>query len=641
MPKEAQSFAALLATAAQPGAPAESRLEAFAQIVRRYQDMVFGCAYAVLGDVHSAEDAAQEAFLSAYRALPALRDHGAFPAWLRRIVMNQCHHQTRGRRLPLTSMDAAASMPTPEVAPPEAAARNELAERVLVAIGALSARQRMVTTLYYVNGYSQNEIAGFLDVSVSTVKKRLFDARRQLKERALTMVADQLNRSKPGPEFADRIRRMVGLIRQGERLEALRVQEATLGALNELARAGHHAQVVREHRAAMRLLAEIGPEPHIWCQTYGLYADSYVKTGSARELADGIASTIPEDPTPQDAAMWVAEQMIVLMDALRDAGDAQKAARVGRRVLELAQKAADAIEFEPWEEPPDGRRGSPIAIIDQKLRTGRTDEYFAKAQSLLDAGDLAAFSGCVNCFWGLPEVMLLGLPASPRVEEMPALLNRLHAIASALANQKRHPFAHRVIDRCLQTIEQIRDEAPYRFHRVHTLIIRAKIAVEQDDQGAAQRAKQKVLDELQAGERDLARACPGVSRHEDARDPEQLFWLQQLGRAYFQAIHSLEQLAGLIEPVDAYRLARRAAELHDEPYVHERLARWALSIDHDRAAALEHLRRAMAPGSEVVLTRANRYWFYNRPEYEAVRADAEFLALVGPPDPPDTFPQVE
>ena len=65
-------------------------LEAYGQLVRCFQDMAYGYAYAVLGDFHLAEDAAQEAFLQAYRDLPDLREPAAFPGWLRRIVLNQC-----------------------------------------------------------------------------------------------------------------------------------------------------------------------------------------------------------------------------------------------------------------------------------------------------------------------------------------------------------------------------------------------------------------------------------------------------------------------------------------------------------------------------------------------------------------------
>lgn len=66
-------------------------LEAFGTLVKRFQDMAYGCAYAVLGDFHLAEDAAQEAFVTAYHHLGKLRDPKKFPGWFRRIVLSQCN----------------------------------------------------------------------------------------------------------------------------------------------------------------------------------------------------------------------------------------------------------------------------------------------------------------------------------------------------------------------------------------------------------------------------------------------------------------------------------------------------------------------------------------------------------------------
>ena len=61
-------------------------LDAFEALVRRFQDMACGYAYSILGDFHLAEDAAQEAFVDAYRNLGQLREPRAFPGWFRRVV---------------------------------------------------------------------------------------------------------------------------------------------------------------------------------------------------------------------------------------------------------------------------------------------------------------------------------------------------------------------------------------------------------------------------------------------------------------------------------------------------------------------------------------------------------------------------
>ena len=76
---------------------------AFGEIVRRFQDMAFACAYGALGDFYLAEDAAQEAFISAWRNLDQLRVVEAFPGWLKRIVLTQCYRFTRNKQFELVT----------------------------------------------------------------------------------------------------------------------------------------------------------------------------------------------------------------------------------------------------------------------------------------------------------------------------------------------------------------------------------------------------------------------------------------------------------------------------------------------------------------------------------------------------------
>src|SRR5689334_6617300 len=86
--------------------------DAFTELVRRSQQMAFGYAYALLGDFHLAEDAAQEAFLTAYYNLHQLRTTEAFPGWLRGIVRHHCQHIRRTRRvvwLPLEQAEVVAA----------------------------------------------------------------------------------------------------------------------------------------------------------------------------------------------------------------------------------------------------------------------------------------------------------------------------------------------------------------------------------------------------------------------------------------------------------------------------------------------------------------------------------------------------
>jgi len=211
-----ETISVLIERAVDGDVPLADRLAAFGQLVQRFQDMVYGCAYAILGDFHLAQDAAQEAFLTAYRELPKLRQPRAFPAWLRRIVISQCRRITRRKRLSTTALDTAAAVPSTVPQPGEALEKREMKDKVLAAIRALPDHQRMATTLFYINGYSQKDIAEFLEVPVTTVKKRLADSRTRLKERMVAMVKNKLKKHSLPEEFTQRVLSFAEIIKHGE-----------------------------------------------------------------------------------------------------------------------------------------------------------------------------------------------------------------------------------------------------------------------------------------------------------------------------------------------------------------------------------------------------------------------------------------
>lgn len=183
-------------------------LEAFGEIVRRFQDMAHGCAYSFLGDFHLAEDVAQEAFLDAYRQLPSLRNPEAFSSWFRRVVFKHCDRITRGKHIRTVSMDAAAATIAGEdTDAAQLTEDHETQEEVLAAIRALPEHERIVTMLFYINGYSQKEIGEFLEVPVTTVKKRLYDSRKRLERRMMDMVRTTLWENALPEDFAERLLR--------------------------------------------------------------------------------------------------------------------------------------------------------------------------------------------------------------------------------------------------------------------------------------------------------------------------------------------------------------------------------------------------------------------------------------------------
>jgi RNA polymerase sigma-70 factor (ECF subfamily) len=170
--------------------------------------MAFGCAYAVLGDFYLAEDAAQEAFITAWQNLNQLRVPMAFSGWLRRIVLTRCNRLTRGQRLSILPLDVGVNSASPEPDPQFNAEQRDLRAKVLAEIQGLPEKERLVTTLFYVNGYTHSDIGEFLELPVSTVNKRLHSARQRLKKSAtVEMFRDDLKKRRPSRSraFAEKV----------------------------------------------------------------------------------------------------------------------------------------------------------------------------------------------------------------------------------------------------------------------------------------------------------------------------------------------------------------------------------------------------------------------------------------------------
>lgn len=164
---------------------------AFEALVVAYQGSAFGYAHSLLGDAQRAEDAAQDAFLIAYKSLSTLREAAAFPGWLRGIVFRCASRVWRGRR-------PFADLATAQIAEPRAADDGlENAELVAHALKALPPELREVVTLFYLQERSQKEVAAFLGIPETTVVNRLHKARSVIKR--------SLNIMKVGPEFAGKV----------------------------------------------------------------------------------------------------------------------------------------------------------------------------------------------------------------------------------------------------------------------------------------------------------------------------------------------------------------------------------------------------------------------------------------------------
>ncbi|HEU5227290.1 MAG TPA: sigma-70 family RNA polymerase sigma factor [Ktedonobacteraceae bacterium] len=195
-------------TAAQKG-----DLDAFSQIVQRFQGMAYASAYTMLHDVHLAEDVAQEAFIEAYLNLASLREPAAFPGWFRRIVFKQGDRLIRGKHLSTVPFEptAAFDVPGDELDPALVVEGREMQDVVRCAIDALPERERIVTLLFYRNGYALKDIAAYLEVPLTTIKKRLFDARKRLKLLLVDAARDTLQAQPRSYEqsFPSRVRLLI------------------------------------------------------------------------------------------------------------------------------------------------------------------------------------------------------------------------------------------------------------------------------------------------------------------------------------------------------------------------------------------------------------------------------------------------
>ncbi len=150
---------------------------AFAGLVRRHQRRAYAVARAIVLSHDDAEDAVQDGFLHAYRALDRFRPEQAFGAWLHRIVANAALDIARRRKV-RDADELTESLASPHRDPAEA---DELRGRLQRALAQLGARQRAVIVLHDVEGYKHAEIGALLGIPEGTARSDLHHARTQLR----------------------------------------------------------------------------------------------------------------------------------------------------------------------------------------------------------------------------------------------------------------------------------------------------------------------------------------------------------------------------------------------------------------------------------------------------------------------------
>jgi RNA polymerase sigma factor (sigma-70 family) len=163
----------------------EGDIAAYERLVRMHQAVAFRAAYLVTGDASEAEDAAQEAFVKAYRALGRFRPGAPFRPWLLAIVSNEARNRRRasGRRANLALRAAEEATVLAPPSPEAAAVAAERREELLALIGGLSEGDRTVISCRYFLELSEEETAATLGCARGTVKSRLSRALGRLRER--------------------------------------------------------------------------------------------------------------------------------------------------------------------------------------------------------------------------------------------------------------------------------------------------------------------------------------------------------------------------------------------------------------------------------------------------------------------------
>ncbi len=164
-------------------------VQAYNRLVLHYQQLVYNVTYRIMGEPQSAEDATQDAFISAYKALNKFRG-GNFKAWLLRIATNACYDELRRhKRRPQSSIDALteenesfAFMRDPQDGPEAHQQKVDLVLAIEECLQRLPDDQRVTVVLGDVEGYDYSEIARITAVSLGTVKSRLSRARRKLRD---------------------------------------------------------------------------------------------------------------------------------------------------------------------------------------------------------------------------------------------------------------------------------------------------------------------------------------------------------------------------------------------------------------------------------------------------------------------------
>ena len=170
----------------------KGNVDAFNTLILHYQDSVYNTALRILGDEDQAADAAQEAFISAFKSINSFRG-GSFKAWLMRTVTNACYDELRRqKRRPTTPLepdsddgeeiDSPRWLADPSMTPAQKSEADELEHAIQHCLNNLPLEFKTVVVMADIQGMDYTEVATSVHVPLGTIKSRLARARLRLRE---------------------------------------------------------------------------------------------------------------------------------------------------------------------------------------------------------------------------------------------------------------------------------------------------------------------------------------------------------------------------------------------------------------------------------------------------------------------------
>ena len=154
--------------------------DAFVSLVKTHQQRIFALSCSLVGDYHLAQDAAQETFLRAFKAVKTLKDPEKFGSWLAGIAYRVSKEFRRGE-----AKDAAFKPGYPDDLSflVKDGVETDVQETMFDAVNSLTDDARAILALKYIEGLSYDQMAELLEIEPKTVKSRLFSARKLLREK--------------------------------------------------------------------------------------------------------------------------------------------------------------------------------------------------------------------------------------------------------------------------------------------------------------------------------------------------------------------------------------------------------------------------------------------------------------------------